>query len=143
LKTNGRYKGLLSANNFEDQIKELGKSGYATDPNYANTVRSIAQRINMDPSVQPTQFAANTPTTATPPATVPPSTFPARPDFVSNNTMPAAPTQMAGGPLGNPMNAAMGLLSQAVTPGPSLNLPALQAHRGTFNGFGLLGNYYG
>lgn len=150
LKTNGRYQGLLNAKTFDDQISALGKSGYATDPNYANTVRSIALKMNLDPNAQPTQFAANTPAaptaapTATPPASVPQSTFPARPDFVTNNTFPAPATQMASPNfMGNPLQAAMGLLAQSVTPAPEIKMPAPQVHRGTFNGFGLLGNYYG
>jgi len=48
LETNPRYRPMLSASGIDAQIEELGKSGYATDPQYANKIRSIAKSI--DPS---------------------------------------------------------------------------------------------
>lgn len=47
LKTNPRYSGMLSASSLEDQVRELGRSGYATDPNYASSVLSIARSIEL------------------------------------------------------------------------------------------------
>ena len=42
IKANPRYREFSSANNLEDQVQALGRSGYATDPNYANKIYSIA-----------------------------------------------------------------------------------------------------
>ena len=42
LRENKRYKPMLDANTLEEQITALGKSGYATDPSYANKVKQIA-----------------------------------------------------------------------------------------------------
>ena len=43
LTANPRYKPFLAATTLEEQVAALGRSGYATDPNYAKTVRSIAK----------------------------------------------------------------------------------------------------
>jgi flagellum-specific peptidoglycan hydrolase FlgJ len=43
LRENPRYKPFLAATTLEEQIAALGRSGYATDPNYAKMVRSIAK----------------------------------------------------------------------------------------------------
>jgi flagellum-specific peptidoglycan hydrolase FlgJ len=45
LTSNPRYKPMLEAEDFDSQIAALGVSGYATDPNYARSVRSIALGI--------------------------------------------------------------------------------------------------
>ena len=42
LRENKRYKPMLEANTLEEQITALGRSGYATDPSYANKVKQIA-----------------------------------------------------------------------------------------------------
>ena len=57
LETNPRYRGLLSADGLDQQIAELQRSGYATDPNYGQKVRSIASRI--DPAQIEGQSIAN------------------------------------------------------------------------------------
>ena len=57
LETNPRYRGLLSADGLDQQIAELQRSGYATDPNYGQKVRSIANRI--DPAQIEGQSIAN------------------------------------------------------------------------------------
>lgn len=41
LKSNPRYKSLLSSQGLEAQLKALGASGYATDPGYVDKLRSI------------------------------------------------------------------------------------------------------
>ncbi|MGB7241018.1 MAG: glucosaminidase domain-containing protein [Sulfitobacter sp.] len=65
LQENPRYRDMLSAPDLEGQLAALGKSGYATDPNYANSVGSIAHSINVPGgSFQPgpgTQVAQNGP----------------------------------------------------------------------------------
>ncbi len=38
---NPRYSNMRNATGLDSQINELGKSGYATDPNYANKIKSI------------------------------------------------------------------------------------------------------
>ena len=49
LKENPRYQPMLNAKTLEEQIVELGKSGYATDPEYADKVAAIAKskRLNI------------------------------------------------------------------------------------------------
>lgn len=42
---NPRYKPMMEAQGLEQQLAALGQSGYATDPNYAQSVGSIAQSI--------------------------------------------------------------------------------------------------
>lgn len=48
---NPRYKGMRSAKGLDAQIDELGRSGYATDPEYASKIRSIAQGIELPAEV--------------------------------------------------------------------------------------------
>lgn len=45
LQQNPRYKEMLSAQGLDAQVDALGRSGYATDPNYAQSVGSIARSI--------------------------------------------------------------------------------------------------
>lgn len=47
LQQNPRYREMLSAGDLDGQIAALGRSGYATDPNYASSVRSIAMGIGL------------------------------------------------------------------------------------------------
>lgn len=47
---NPRYKPMMAAQGLDAQLQALGASGYATDPNYASSVGSIARGIPM-PSV--------------------------------------------------------------------------------------------
>ena len=42
VRENKRYKPMLDASTLEEQITALGKSGYATDPSYADKVKQIA-----------------------------------------------------------------------------------------------------
>ena len=53
LKTNPRYGDLLNAQGLDAQVTALGASGYATDPNYAASVGSIARGIQPPTSAQP------------------------------------------------------------------------------------------
>lgn len=49
---NERYRPVREARTIEDQIRAMGASGYATDPEYANKLRSIAMGIDLnDPSL--------------------------------------------------------------------------------------------
>jgi flagellum-specific peptidoglycan hydrolase FlgJ len=52
LKQNPRYRPMLEAQGMDAQIAALGRSGYATDPNYASKIRSIASGIRM-PVINP------------------------------------------------------------------------------------------
>ncbi len=45
LQENKRYKGVLGAGTLQEAIAEQGKTGYATDPKYAEKLSSIAGRI--------------------------------------------------------------------------------------------------
>ncbi|AIM40650.1 MULTISPECIES: glucosaminidase domain-containing protein [unclassified Sulfitobacter] len=47
LQENPRYREMLSAGDLDGQLAALGKSGYATDPNYAQSVGSIARSIQV------------------------------------------------------------------------------------------------
>ena len=43
LRENKRYKPMLEADTLDEQITALGKSGYATDPDYAQKIADIAK----------------------------------------------------------------------------------------------------
>jgi hypothetical protein len=58
LKTNSRYQPVLSAQGLDAQIDAMGRSGYATDPQYAAKLRQIAQGI---PAGQQVAQAGGTP----------------------------------------------------------------------------------
>jgi flagellar protein FlgJ len=46
LQNNDRYQGVVkAADNPEQFVKELQKAGYATDPNYASKISSIAKQM--------------------------------------------------------------------------------------------------
>jgi hypothetical protein len=45
---NKRYRPMLEAQGLDAQIAALGRSGYATDPNYANKISSIASGISLN-----------------------------------------------------------------------------------------------
>ncbi|MBO9430629.1 glucosaminidase domain-containing protein [Sulfitobacter sp. R18_1] len=47
LKANPRYKPMLAAKDLDSQLAALGRSGYATDPNYERSVGSIARSIEL------------------------------------------------------------------------------------------------
>lgn len=61
LLANPRYKPMMQAQGLDAQIAALGQSGYATDPNYANSVGAIARSIDLPgQGVQaPAQVAQN------------------------------------------------------------------------------------
>jgi Mannosyl-glycoprotein endo-beta-N-acetylglucosaminidase len=67
LKENPRYGEMLAAGDLDAQIEALGRSGYATDPNYAASVRNIATSIGLPEGFTPGQSgtgAAPAPTSA-------------------------------------------------------------------------------
>ena len=43
-----RYKGVMNADNISDAADELGRSGYATDPNYGKSVKQLASQVEND-----------------------------------------------------------------------------------------------
>lgn len=69
LMENPRYKEMLAAGDLEGQLAALGRSGYATDPNYAASVGSIASSIQI-PGMAPAQPAAAPATSMGNPATI-------------------------------------------------------------------------
>ena len=58
LMENPRYREMLSAGDLDGQLAALGKSGYATDPNYAASVGSIARSIDFPAGGQQTTMSA-------------------------------------------------------------------------------------
>ena len=48
LQQNKRYKPMLQAATLREQVKALGKSGYATDPEYADKVMAIAKSKQLE-----------------------------------------------------------------------------------------------
>lgn len=48
LRENKRYKPMLEADTLDDQITALGKSGYATDPEYAKKIADIAKSKRLE-----------------------------------------------------------------------------------------------
>lgn len=45
LTSNPRYRNMLAGKTLEEQVRELGKSGYATDPRYADKIYAIATSL--------------------------------------------------------------------------------------------------
>jgi hypothetical protein len=50
---NPRYQEAMKAKGIDDQIKAIGKSGYATDPRYGRKLRAVALGIELPPEPQP------------------------------------------------------------------------------------------
>jgi flagellar rod assembly protein/muramidase FlgJ len=48
LQQNKRYKPILEAATLQEQVEALGKSGYATDPEYADKVMAIAKSKRLE-----------------------------------------------------------------------------------------------
>ena len=48
LRENYRYQPMLEADTLEEQITALGKSGYATDPEYAKKIADIAKSKHLE-----------------------------------------------------------------------------------------------
>ena len=48
LQQNKRYKPMLQASTLQEQVEALGKSGYATDPEYADKVMAIAKSKRLE-----------------------------------------------------------------------------------------------
>lgn len=84
LKTNPRYKPMLSAQGLDAQVEALGQSGYATDPNYGSKVGSIARSIQLPGggAEKPVQVAS------------------ANPEFAPQQSPP--PPQASADPFANP-----------------------------------------
>jgi hypothetical protein len=47
---NPRYAAMRAAPDMDSQIAELGRSGYATDPNYATKISALAHGTTFDPT---------------------------------------------------------------------------------------------
>jgi flagellum-specific peptidoglycan hydrolase FlgJ len=45
LKINPRYKKALKAPTYQEQIIEIARAGYATAPNYADVITSVANKV--------------------------------------------------------------------------------------------------
>jgi hypothetical protein len=82
---NPRYQSLRSAQGLDPQLAALQKSGYATDPNYARSVGSIARNINLD-GIPQEQAAAPTAQAQVIPDTQPTAQQPAAPVYANDFT---------------------------------------------------------
>lgn len=58
LLNNSRYRPMMEAQGLDAQVRALGMSGYATDPNYATSVGSIARGIAIPGGAQPMAYTA-------------------------------------------------------------------------------------
>ena len=56
---NPRYRPMREAEGLDAQLAALGSSGYATDPNYASSVGSIARSITYNPTANATNNPKN------------------------------------------------------------------------------------
>lgn len=98
LTSNKRYQPMLAAQGLDAQIEALGNSGYATDPNYAERIRSIAKSIPIGSQIA-SQEAAPPQASGTPaPAMGEPITIGSSsvPGLMAPQTTQAQPT-IAGG----------------------------------------------
>lgn len=77
LLANPRYRAMMQAQGIDAQLQALGASGYATDPNYAASVGSIARGITVPGGAQPMAYTA-------------PAATPAAQGAISAATGPAA-----------------------------------------------------
>lgn len=78
LLSNPRYGGVLSAVGIEDQIAEMAKSGYATDPQYGAKLANIASKFDPNAAPMPgptTAFGPGTPMAAAQPMMQPADPF--------------------------------------------------------------------
>lgn len=57
IKGNPRYQSVMGAQGLEGQIDAMGRSGYATDPNYAGKLRMLARGIQIPEGAQPAAMA--------------------------------------------------------------------------------------
>lgn len=55
MRKNPRYKPMLAAGNLDGQLSALGRSGYATDPNYSRSVGAIARAIRLPEAPRPVE----------------------------------------------------------------------------------------
>ena len=67
LMSGARYAGVRNGATLDDQLTALGKSGYATDPNYAAKVGAIARGISLPATPQGSTTASAAPTPNAPP----------------------------------------------------------------------------
>lgn len=108
---NPRYKPLREAQGLDAQLAALGASGYATDPNYANSVGSIARSITLPNQ----QMASASPVTATD-AIESVSPQVAAPQLPAPTTVAAAPAVAEVAPIAAPQQVAQNFQPQQIDP---------------------------
>jgi len=105
LKQNPRYRPMMSAQGLDAQLQELGRSGYATDPNYSRSVGAIARNLNLE-GVKPYVPGAGAQQRPAPPQ-------------MAGTPAPALPppVDVRDRPIGQPSQAALaGLMAQPPAP---------------------------
>lgn len=108
---NPRYKPLREAQGLDAQLAALGASGYATDPNYANSVGSIARSIALPNQ----QVASASPVTATD-AIESVSPQGDAPQLPAPTTIAAAPAVAEAAPIAAPQQVAQNFQPQQIDP---------------------------
>jgi flagellum-specific peptidoglycan hydrolase FlgJ len=94
---NPRYKPMMAAQGLDAQLQALGASGYATDPNYAQSVGAIARGLPM-PDLASAQAPAETQVASLDPSvgmgSIPPAPRPVPPEYANAGLSPEAWQQM-------------------------------------------------
>jgi len=93
LKENPRYRSMLSSPDLDGQVAALGQSGYATDPNYASSVGSIARSIGA-PDTRTAQAGA-TDAPPPPPGLLPPQSVAGLEAILTNPNQPPERQKLA------------------------------------------------
>lgn len=99
--SNPRYRPMRQADGLDAQLQALGASGYATDPNYARSVGSIARTLPQPSTMTPEMmdFVRNNPQPGGYDPSIERQVAPQQP--MQQPSMPSpnrANTEMAGGP---------------------------------------------
>lgn len=136
INSNPRYGGMKNAQGLDAQIAALGSSGYATDPNYAQKVASIAAKVPFNGAVAVEGAAARADgpkgQEASPapvfgamavPGT-PPSTTP------TPGPIPAAVQQLAGQEQPKSMSDIFGMMAMRPSSGPQFSPVQIQGPSG-------------
>jgi hypothetical protein len=130
LRTNSRYAPVLQAQGIDAQIEALGRSGYASDPQYAAKLRQIVQSlppVGPQPAGREVAYGGNAAPMPQPPSgmAVPgtPAPMPQPPGIAQGDTAP--PADASGTPIptsdgGSVPREVMRMITPNLPPGTSL-----------------------